>query len=636
MTKPLLTFPTETTGWLSFIDDHAAEAIADIAAADAAIKAGTLDVGGALDALNNAYAAGKSALSRVHLVSETHPDPAVRTAAETQVQTLESLLAARALDVDLFAAIEKFEPDAASLPANQQRLLTVTLRDFRRAGVALPEAERKIKQAQDDRMTELTLEFGRNIRDGKLELKVAPEELVGMPQDFIDAHPVDENGLVTLTTDYPDLMPIREYATNRDLRTKLVHTANQLAYPANESVLKELLQLRREQAALLGYASWPDYEVETRMIGSGAAIERFLGDVDAASAQAADVEYPVLLERLKLDDPEAEDVLASDFFYLLGVLRNELYGVDAQAVRSYLTYDRVLPGVLDTTTKLLGIDFVPAEIVTWHEDVRSYEVHKNGELIGRVHLDMHPRDGKYNHAACFPLSPGVTDVSLPEAALLCNFSRGLMTHDEVTTFFHEFGHLVHEILGTQPIAQQSGIETEWDFVEAPSQMLEEWAWDTDVLQTFAISADGEPIPAELVEKMVAADKFGRALATRRQLGLAHVSYWLHAQETDDLQGTVERLLNNASPVRSLPDSHFYASFGHLTGYGSAYYTYQWSLVIARDLLSKFDGDQFNTAVAEAYRTKILEKGGSADAAVLVEDFLGRAYNTDAYREYLGA
>lgn len=632
MTAPLLTFPIDNAGWLSFINDHAAEAVDTIGAADSAIKAGDLTAEAAVEKLGEAYTAGKSALSRAYLLSETHPDAEVRAAAEGQAQALESLMSTRGLDVDLFAALERFE--GADLAPGPHRVLAHTLRDFRRAGVALPEAERDRKKALDDRMTELSLEFGRNIRDGKLELKVTPEDLAGMPQDFIDAHPLDDDGFATITTDYPDYMPVREFSPNWELRTKLTDLYNQLAYPANDAVLKELLQLRREQAALLGYDSWPDYEVETRMVKSGKNVEQFLSEVDAASKTAADAEYPVLLERLQRDDEAAEAVLASDFFYLLSVLKNELHGVDAQEVRSYLTYDRVLPGVLDTTTKLLGITFAPVEIDTWHEDVLSYDVHNNGALIGRVHLDMHPRDGKYNHAACFPLSPGVTGERLPEATLLCNFSRGLMTHDELTTFFHEFGHLVHEILGTQPESQLSGIETEWDFVEAPSQMLEEWAWDAGVLQTFALNEAGEPIPTELVEKMVAADEFGRALATRRQLGLANVSYFLHANEYDDLQAAVERLLDDASPVKSLPNSHFYSSFGHLTGYGSAYYTYQWSLVIARDLLSKFGGDLFAADVASDYRTKILERGGSMDAADMVEDFLGRPYNTDAYREYL--
>jgi thimet oligopeptidase len=226
---------------------------------------------------------------------------------------------------------------------------------------------------------------------------------------------------------------------------------------------------------------------------------------------------------------------------------------------------------------------------------------------------------------------------LPEAVLLCNFARGLMTHDEVVTFFHEFGHLVHDILGgAQRFARFSGVATEWDFVEAPSQLLEEWAWDAEVLASFTAGADGAPIPADLVERMRVADAFGRALEVRRQLGHANVSYHLHVDRPQDLQAATEHWYSVTSPVRPLPGVHPYAGFGHLTGYGACYYTYQWSLVIARDLRSAFGDDLMDPSVAARYRREILEPGGRRDAQELVEAFLGRPYSFDAYRDWLGA
>ena len=210
-----------------------------------------------------------------------------------------------------------------------------------------------------------------------------------------------------------------------------------------------------------------------------------------------------------------------------------------------------------------------------------------------------------------------------------------MTHDEVVTFFHEFGHLVHGILGgAQRFARFSGVATEWDFVEAPSQLLEEWAWDADVLASFTANAHGEPIPAELVARMKVADGFGRALEVRRQLGHANVSYHLHVDRPDDLQAATEHWYRVTSPVQPVPGRHPYAAFGHLTGYGACYYTYQWSLVIARDLLSGFGGDLQDASAATRYRQQILEPGGSRDAADLVAGFLGRPYRFDAYRTWL--
>ena len=334
-------------------------------------------------------------------------------------------------------------------------------------------------------------------------------------------------------------------------------------------------------------------------------------------------------------------MLISDFWYLLGALKNERHDVDAQRVRSYFAFDKVLQGVLDTTGRLLDVRYEPVDAGAWHADVRSYDVVRDepegARHLGRIHLDLHPREGKYTHAACFPLAPGITGAILPEGVLLCNFARGLLEHDEVVTFFHEFGHLVHYVLaGDQRLVEFSGINNEWDFVEAPSQLLEEWAWDTAVLQTFATDASGEPIPADLVARMREADEFGRALEVRRQLGHANVSYHLHVDRPDDLQAATEHWYTVTSPIAPIPGSHSYAGFGHLTGYGACYYTYQWSLVIARDLLSAFGDDLMNTETAARYRTLVLEPGATKDATALVEDFLGRPYSFDAYREWVSA
>ncbi|WP_314855474.1 M3 family metallopeptidase [uncultured Microbacterium sp.] len=655
MTSPApIAYPTDLDGWLAFVAERPAAAVELVAAVDERLtRTGDddMDAAARLDLWNDADLALRQATSEVYLLSESHPDAAVRAVAEERVQQLETLSAGRLLEPALFAAFAAVDTDEAraDLDAEQRRLLDEVLRDFRRGGVDLPEAERARVRALTERETELSLEFSRNLRESRREIRVAPEALVGLPQDFLDEHPAGDDGLVVLTTDYPDFMPVREYAVDRATRTAIVAAYNDLAWPENDAVLAELLAVRAELAQLLGYGSWADYETETRMIGrgagtggggsagpgGGAAIADFLARLDEASAAAAAAEYPVLLERLREDDPEASEVTIADFFYLLGALRRERHDVDAQLVRSYFPFDRVLPGVLAITGRLFDIEYVPVDVPTWHADVHSYDVVRDGELLGRIHLDLHPREGKYNHAACFGIAPGITGRVVPEAALLCNFSRGLMTHDEVTTFFHEFGHLVHDILGgAQRFARFSGVATEWDFVEAPSQLLEEWAWDAEVLATFTANAAGEPIPAELVEKMVVADRFGRALEVRRQLGHANVSYHLHVDRPADLQAATEHWYRVTSPVQPLPGLHSYAGFGHLTGYGACYYTYQWSLVIARDLLSGFGGDLLNAEAAERYRREILEPGGSRDAADLVEQFLGRPFAFDAYREWL--
>ena len=634
MTLEPLPFPSDAAGWAAFADERPAARIGQVRNIDVRLKSEpSLTTVERLELWNDADIALSEALSEAYVLSEAHPDQAVRERAEAQVQTVESLSAARLLDRDLWNAFA--DASATALDDDQARLLAHLLRDFRRGGVELGDADRERARQLADRDTELSLAFSRNIRDGRREITVPADALAGMPQDFLDSHLADEHGRVTLSTDYPDLMPVRDYARDRATRIALVSAYNDLAWPENDAILAELLDVRAERARLLGYPDWADYETETRMIGSGAAIPAFLSRLDDASRSAAEAEYPQLLERLRGDVPDAEVVTIADFWYLLGAIKREQYDVDAQLVRSYFPFERVVAGVLDVTGRLLDVQYVPVDAHAWHEDVQSFDVLRGDERLGRIHLDLHPREGKFSHAACFPLAPGVAGRVLPEAALLCNFSRGLLEHDEVVTFFHEFGHLVHDILGgRQRFARFSGVATEWDFVEAPSQLLEEWAWDAGVLASFSGDAQGEPIPADLVDRMRTADAFGRALEVRRQLGHANVSYHLHVDRPADLQAETERLYAAASPVQPLPGLHSYAGFGHLTGYGACYYTYQWSLVIARDLLSGFAGGLMDAEAARRYRSEVLERGGSRDANDLVEAFLGRPSSFEAYREWL--
>ncbi len=629
-----LTLPSDPDGWRAFADDRPRELVERVVAIDARLTAqADLSLRERLSLWNEADIALAEAAAPSHLISESHPDAAVRDAAEKQAQAVDAVQSRRLLDRDLWNVFADADP--VGLEPDEQRFLEHVRRDFRRGGVDLSDADRERVRELTERDTELSLTFSRNIREGRREIRVPASSLDGLPADFIEAHPADEEGLVTLTTEYTDLMPVREYARDRSLRHALVGAYNDLAWPENEPVLAELLAIRAERATLLGYGDGADYETETRMIGSSAAVAAFLHRVAATAAPAASAEYGRVLDRLRRDDPDVDAVTIADFWYVLSMIKREEYDVDAQLVRSYFRFDRVLEGVLATTGRLLDVTYVPVGAPSWHDDVRTYDVVRAGERLGRIHLDLHPREGKYNHAACFGLAPGIVGRTLPESVLLCNFSRGLLEHDEVVTFFHEFGHLVHDILGGhQKWARWTGVATEWDFVEAPSQLLEEWAWDAEALAAFARNDAGEPIPADLVARMRIADAFGRGLEVTRQLGHATTSYRLHVERPADLRAAVDGYYRTASPVVPLDGSHSYAGFGHLTGYGACYYTYQWSLVIARDLLSAFDGDLFDVETAARYRREILEPGGTRDASDLVRAFLGRESTFDAYRDWI--
>jgi len=308
----------------------------------------------------------------------------------------------------------------------------------------------------------------------------------------------------------------------------------------------------------------------------------------------------------------------------------------------------VKKGVLDITARMFGIEYRKIEDApVWHAEVDAYDVVENGALLGRIYLDMHPREGKYKHYAQFTLANGAAGRALPEGVLMCNFPRpsgsepALMEHGSVRTFFHEFGHLLHHVLGghTRWVGQ-SGVATEWDFVEAPSQMLEEWIWDLETLQTFARHhATGEPLPAALLAAARAADEYGKGLWVRQQMFYAATSLEFHARNPRGLDTTklMAELQDRYTPFKYVEGTYFHESFGHLDGYSAIYYTYMWSLVIAKDLFSVFKKEGLlNPAPARRYRRAILEAGGSKPAAELVRDFLGRPYDFSAYQQWLDA
>ena len=629
---------------LRWLSDRADSGLARARALVADLKAAPPADGlAAIEAWNDIAIEIGNVASASSFFSEAHPDEQVRSRGEAAMQEVTALTTELSLDrqlYDIFAAVPEGGLDAQAI-----RLLHKTIRDFRRSGVDKDEQTRERVRAINDRLTVVGQEFSKAIRDDVRTIRVRPEDLDGLPQDWLDEHPADAEGLVTVTTDYPDLVPVVTFCTVRETRRALRTAFLNRAWPDNDARLHELFDLRQELAGLVGYASWADYDAEVKMIGSGAAIPVFIDKIADAAYESGVRDRAVLLERMRQDIPDADEITGVDSTYYEEVVRREQLAVDAQLVRTYFDFGKVRQGLLDVTGRLLDVTYVPAtDAVLWDAEVAAYDVFdghgrddsERGEHLGRVYLDLHPREGKYKHAAQFALRPGVTGRQLPEGVLVCNFPRGFMEHDQVVTLFHEFGHLVHHILGgRQRWVRFSGVATEWDFVEAPSQMLEEWAWDADVLATFASNAAGEPIPADLVAKMRRADDFGKGYRERTQMFYAAISYYFHTERPADLTERTRSLQDEYSLFPYLDDTHFTASFGHLEGYSSGYYTYAWSLVIAKDLFSAFNPrDMFAPEVARRYREHILEPGGTRDAAALVEEFLGRPYTFDAYAAYL--
>lgn len=577
------------------------------------------------------------------LFSNVHPDEAIRTIAESAEQQSQALATRISLSRELFDRISSCSIDSSD--EMRVRLHTKIIQDFKRSGIALDkQTQEKISVIRNE-LTRISQEFEKNIREDVRSIRVHPSALEGLPDDFRSSHTPDETGLVTITTDYPDYRPFMTYAHDSALRKELYLLFNNRGYPKNEPILRDLLVKRFELARLLGYATWADYVAEDKMIQSESAIQSFIDSVHASVIGASEREYETLLKRKQQAFPDAVAVEEWEKAYWEERVKQESYAFNSQEIRPYFEYARVKDGLLSLSSELFGITFTRITTETWHPSVEVYDVFEESTLRGRIYLDMHPRDNKYKHAAQFTLQSGKRDVQIPHGVLVCNFTDpsvqtpALMDHDQVTTFFHEFGHLLHHILGgNQKFIYFSGVATEWDFVEAPSQLFEEWAWDASVLQRFAKHIEtNAPIPAELVTRMHDAYEFGKALATRRQLTFAATSVGLYAKNplTFDVHERVVALHTTYSIFEHMPEVHHEYSFGHLDGYSAIYYTYMWSLVIAKDLLSRFTAEGMcNTETARAYRTEILEAGGSRDARELIVRFLGRPYTVDAFNTWL--
>lgn len=577
------------------------------------------------------------------LMAAVHPDKARREQAESCERALESFANQLKLDRAVYEAVAGVALDG--LTPGAKRFGEKSLLEFRLAGVDKDEATRAELEKLHGELVELGQEFGRRIREDVRTIEVAPERLDGMPQDFLDAHPAKDNK-ISLTTNYPDFFPVVTYAKDEGVRKELTVAFLSRAYPENAATLKTILKKRHEYAELLGYESWADYQAQDKMSGSAERIREFTEEIADIARPRMQADLAVLLEAKKKDVPDAKAIQTWDRFYYVQKVQEKKFDFDAAQARAYFAYPAVKQGILDLYGELFGLSFAKVKRDVWHPSVEAYEMSRDGELVGRFYLDMHSRDGKYQHAAMFPIAIGLEGGQLPEASLVCNFPNpdegsGLMEHGQVQTYFHEFGHLIHHLLARgSKWTNQGGINTEWDFVEAPSQILEEWVWSPEVLARFAKHHEtGEPIPAALVDKMRAASEFGKGVHIMRQVFYQAMSFYLHAgagaDEDLDLVAFTKDLQAKYSPYPYQDGTHVYASFGHLNGYSSVYYTYQWSLALAKDMYTRFaKAGLLDTATARDYADKVLVPGGSKPAAELVKDFLGRDYNLDAYKAWL--
>jgi thimet oligopeptidase len=575
------------------------------------------------------------ALGKASLYANVHPNEQLREAAEHCDQRFVSLSTDISLSQTIYQKVAALNLD--DFDALEQRLITDTRLAFTRSGVALDEENRKRVKLLNEEINELGQEFYKNTRDDVRELNVSVnDDLSGLPEDFINSHLNDDKTALTLTTNYPDYFPVMQYANNDELRKSLYKLFRARGYPKNEPVLNAILQKRHELATLLGYEHYAHYVTETQMIESADKAQEFIDAISKTAKSKADEEYQELLSKLQEIDPSATSVGDWQKTYISEKLKQEKFSIDSQKIREYFQYSRVKTGIFQLTEELFNVEIRPWNTEVWHDSVEAFELVQGDVVLGQFYLDMHPRDNKYNHAAAFTIQDGITGRQLPIKALVCNFPSGenLMEHGQVETFLHEFGHLLHGIFaGDQQWSAFSGIKTERDFVEAPSQLLEQWAWNKESLALFAKNMDGEAIPDTLISQMNAARRFGDGLFTRHQMFYAAVSLNYYNRDPSKFETTqlLRELQSEYSNFSYVDDTYFQYSFGHLFGYSAVYYTYMWSLVIADDMFSEFQKQgMMNPELAQHYRKTVLDPGGSKDASELVKDFLGREYNFDAF------
>lgn len=583
-------------------------------------------------------------------------DPALRDAALEAEQRLDTYGTSIGFREAIAAAVRAYAEtaEARGLEGAAARLLAHIQRDHRRNGFDLDAQRRARVQTLKERLVRLGVEFRRNIDEYQDALLLRREELRGLPESYIGRLEIvetPEGDRYRVSLDYPEFYPFLEAAEDESLRRALFLKNYRRAADLNIPLLTEAIALRHEIAETLGYPSWDAYVIETKMARTPQAVLDFLVDLERQVRVKAERDTEELREekRRHTGDPSARLEIWDWRYYQQRVMR-ERYQVDQFAVAEYFPLDAVLDGLFEVYQRLVGVRFVPAlETRAWHPDVRLYAVEDadDGHHIGHFYMDLHPRPDKYGHAAAFVLRPG---RALPQggyqptaAAIVANFTKpsaespSLLRHSEVETLFHEFGHILHQVMTRAPFVRFAGTNVQRDFVEAPSQMLEHWVWEPSVLRGFTRHVrSGEPLPEALLGQMVAAKNVGSGLHYLRQIFFARLDLAYHdagaVKDTDALAEAMHGITGFPFP----PDTHFQAGFGHLFGYDAGYYGYLWSQVFGDDMYTRFEGGpEVEAAAGRDYRRAILETGGTEDGDVLVRRFLGREPSNTAFLREIG-
>jgi thimet oligopeptidase len=609
-------------------------------------------------ALDNATSDVGLVASRLDFIQKTSPQAALRDAAEEAVKALNQWGVGIQYRDDVYQAIKAFAATQPKLTGEDKRLFDYTLRDYRRAGLDLPPEKRKEVETLRKELTGLETDFETNIIKTKLPMTFKKAELAGVPDSFLSQAKTGDDAYTVLINVTPQRMKVLENCSIEETRKKVTETEYNLAKDVNLPLFNHLVAIRNEIALKLGYASWDDFQIEVKMAKNGVSATKFIQDL----VQGIQPKFAAEVSELqKLKAAETHDANAKielwDWRYYQNQLMKTRYTVDTEALRVYFPYQRTLEGMFAIYQSLFGLKFEQVQApYTWAEGVTLWAVTdaKSGDPMGLFYLDMFPRDGKYNHFAEFGIQPGWVQPNgtflRPTVALVCNFtpSNGdtpsLLDHREVETLFHEFGHCMHAILTQAKRARFSGTSVPGDFVEAPSQMLENWTFDKSVLDTFAADYrdPSKKVPVDILNKMREVRLATIGVFYRRQFSFALLDLAVHGAhapgEKVDTQAVTNKILSDVFfPVPK--DSAFLAFFGHLaSGYDAGYYGYAWADDIAADMASIFEKSPHGYLDQETgmrLRKEIYSQGDSRDVNISIEKFLGRSHTHEAFLGKLG-
>ena len=606
-----------------------------------------------LDEISNVF---NQASGRFGFLSQVSADAELRAVAHRQEERLNVFAAGIGFREDIDRALKAYATRAQleALPDDARRLLEFALRDYRRNGLDLDKETRNELQSLQERLVGLGIEFRKKIDDYQDHIEVSREELDGLPDAYIERlGTVDVDGAVRYRVglDYPELHPFLDAAHDGERRRELFYKNHNKAADTNIDILEEALGVRSSMATLLGFESWAAYALEIKMAKQADAVLEFLEDLESQLQSKLAADLARLSRQQERRTGIAGPIGISDWRYYTNQVIQEEYQVDPFEVAAYFPLDAVLDGMFRIYEELVGVKFVrrPEMVASaWHEDAQPFDIvdPANGEALARFYMDLYPRPGKFGHAAAFTLRGGRSlsgnSYQRPISAIVANFTKptasspSLLRHTEVVTLFHEFGHILHQTLTTSRYTRFSGTRVERDFVEAPSQMLEHWCWQPNVLSSFSRHYErGDPLPTSLVNRMMEAKHTSSAIAALRQVYFSRLDLAYHS-ETGRSTDEIARELH---PITGFPfpeDTHFQAGFGHLFGYDAGYYGYLWSRVFGDDMFTRFEEPEASvSSVGAEYRRQILEPGGTADADQLIQRFLGREPNADAFLRELG-